>query len=304
MDPNQPSIDESLEDSQRRQFEKAILVAVIAVPILLGVIINGFGYRIVDALVNFFVGVDSRLMQMAMQALTATTLLLSWRHPLLGKKWWKPTAILLATILIPTIFHAASDLWRDPTQSLARWFWENLIEVLQWASVLTGSLMLFVLIRRTTGICLIRKSTATIPVRKPLSIAELLGWITACAIMLAVIPVIVGATPWNYAGSISAYYVHLAFQVSVTTLSVLSVVATASWRWMVRIPVAFAAIFLLHQVEPFAYSIFYSISIDFLLGENWVVTPMVSAGAIALVAWAMERRGYQYVRLRRKASVA
>ncbi len=300
MEQIETDLDEREDESIRRRVESAILVCVIGVPVLLGIIGNGLGHpiatRATDLIFDFIVWPYSFSIAM----LTTTTLLLSWRYPLISGSSWKPILIAVSTLTLPSFLFLAVNLWNDPTRYIKSLVWMATVDLMQWSLVLTGALMLFVLIRRTTGLCFV--AGTDVAKLRPISIAELLYWVTACAVLFAVVPWIIAQTPWSQAGWSLAYYPHLASRILDTAVPTLSVVLTARWRWSIPILIAIAIILLLQLIAPTLYYLLYSTSIQIAYVTNLtnLMGAIISAAGIALAIWLMERRGCRCVRVSRK----
>lgn len=293
---------ERLDEATRRRVESAILLAAIGVPVLLGIIGNGLGYPIATRTTDLIFDIIVWPYSFGIAMLTTTTLLLSWRNPLISGSYWKPILIAVSTLTLPSLLFLAVNLWNDPSQYIKGLAWMATVDLMQWSLALTGALMLFVLIRRTTGICLVACDASEVANGKPVSIAELLYWVTAFAVLFAVVPWIAAQTPWSQAGWSLAYYPHLASRILNTALPTLSVVLTVRSRWAIRILIAIAIILLLQLIDPILYYLLYSapIQVAYFTSLTNLMGATLSAVGIVFAIWLVERRGYRYARVSRK----
>ncbi|QDS87723.1 hypothetical protein EC9_19020 [Rosistilla ulvae] len=110
---------------------------------------------------------------------------IAWRYPVLGRQGWSVIAYLLLGLIaceVPTLLrlYNVRDFLEFPFSQVAAlqvgW------DLMRFIVVIGG----FVLIRRITGYCLVDVGFDKSPAKRPITIAELFGWIGLVAVVMAI----------------------------------------------------------------------------------------------------------------------
>lgn len=290
------------DEERRREIERLVLVLALLGPLVLAVFSFGL-YRLVDLRSVHGLRIAANWLAVFGLSISASlALLLVWRVPTVGKSIWKPAAAVMTAIVAPaiiTLLNAGqlSSLTLPHLLIVVRDVWVHSM------FVLIGGVAISLFLRRATGWCVAREVEG-MPLQRPFSILELLGWITISGIAFASVPMIIPRAAYTSTLGLVSYLLFVMSRIVVLVLPLTFLILTSAVRWSRRILMAVIA-----DAVPRLLAI--ALFVHFSRSPGWSASMAelnaisASVGGNVLVVWMAERRGYRCVRLsgRRGSSV-
>ncbi|QDV68410.1 hypothetical protein Poly24_21190 [Rosistilla carotiformis] len=231
---------------------------------------------------------------------------IAWRYPVLGRQGWPVIGYLLLGLIaceVPTLLQLYNV--REFLE-----FQYSQIAVLQVGWDLMRFILAiggFVLLRRITGYCLVDAGLPQLPVKQPITIAELFGWIGLVAVVMAI------ARPLNRVyqslqlGTSAAVAPTLLVVLVTTVLSaavlwgtILFLIWMRERRVWIRLVLGVCVYAALMVVNLAIYQMISSNPFPVAVGAELVPRLVLAVSQVVgcmLSLWVLRRMGLQFVRL-------